>query len=68
MLKFPKLQGRIIEVYGTRGAFAKAMKTSAQTISAKLAGKIEWRADEMALAARLLAFEKKEIPEYFFPD
>ena len=43
---YNKLLGRIVEIFGTRGAFGKSMGWSDRTTSLKLNGKVDWKQDE----------------------
>lgn len=63
---YSKLNGRIIEKFGTQGKFAEAMKLSERSISLKLNNKVEWKQDEILRASKLLEFSQMEIPNYFF--
>ena len=61
-----KLRGKIIEKYGTQGAFAKALGVSERTLSLKLNGKIFFAQDEMSKILNLLGETVDSIKEYFF--
>ena len=63
---YSKLNGKIIEVYGTRGAFAEAMEVSDRTISLKLNNLTSWKQPEITKACKLLNLEQSEIQDYFF--
>lgn len=63
---YSKLIGRIVEVFGTRAAFAAEMKISIHTLSFKLNNKIPWKQTEIERAARLLDFPLSEVQAYFF--
>ena len=63
---FSKLRGRIVEKYGTLGAFAEAMCWSERTNSLKINGKSEWKQSEILAASELLEIDPNEIDEYFF--
>lgn len=65
--KGAKLRGRIVEVFGTLANFADAMGLSARTISLKLAGHIDWKGSEIALACKLLHIDQGEMGPYFLP-
>ncbi|MBE6722757.1 MAG: DUF739 family protein [Ruminococcaceae bacterium] len=60
------LLGKIIEVYGTQGAFARAMGLSEHSVSRKLNNKIQWTQSEMLKSCTLLNISRSEIPKYFF--
>ena len=68
MMKFDysKLNGRIVEVFGTQKAFAEAMNLSERTISLKLNSKIYFNQDEIVLGIQLLKLTVNDIPDYFF--
>lgn len=63
---YSKLNGKIIEVFGTRRKFAEKMNRSERTISLKLNNKIPWTQTEMQKAMEILSFQIEEIQEYFF--
>lgn len=63
---YSKLRGKIIEVFGSQGAFANAMKISERTLSLKLSGKRNWKQPEICLAIKLLGLSEDDIREYFF--
>ena len=63
---FNRLEGKIVEVFGTRANFASAMELSQTTMTAKLKGRIDWKRSEMRKACELLGISIKEIHEYFF--
>ena len=63
---FSKLKGRIIEVFGTRKDFGKAMKWSNVTTTSRVNGASQWKQDEIDKAVELLHIDAAEIGEYFF--
>lgn len=63
---YSKLNGKIIEVFGTRRKFAEKMNRSERTISLKLNNKIPWTQSEMQKAMEILNFQIEEIQVYFF--
>lgn len=63
---YSKLNGKIIEKYGSRQAFAQAFGVSMQTISQKLNNKVRFSSDDMIKTAQLLGFPPEEISSYFF--
>lgn len=70
-MDYSKLRGRILEVYKTQEAFAKAMseagtKISLCTLNKKLNGRTEWTTAEIHCACSLLGIEAADIPIYFF--
>lgn len=65
-MEYRKLRGRIIEVFGNYGDFAKAMGFSQQTLSNKLCHKIDFSMKQMTKACGLLNIGHDEIFDYFF--
>lgn len=65
---FRKLEGRIVEKFGTRGAFAKAAGFTKSQLSARLNNKVYFDADEICklCAPGLLDIPETDIPSYFF--
>mgnify|MGYP000060276500 CR=1 FL=1 len=63
---FNKLEGKIVEVFGTKANFAVAMELSQTTMIAKLKGRIDWKRNEMRKACELLGIPLSEIVDYFF--
>lgn len=63
---YSKLKGRIIEKFGSRGDFAKAIPISEKTLSSKLTGKTSWSQKQMMRVCEILAIPQYEIPAYFF--
>lgn len=63
---FSKLNGKIVEVFGTQLAFAEAIGLSEMTISKKMNGKRPWKQTDMAKACEVLGIPISEIPAYFF--
>ena len=63
---FSKLLGRIIEKFGTRGAFAAAMGMAESALSNRLSNKTHFDAEEIHLACELLGIEPEDIHVYFF--
>ena len=66
MRTYGKLRERIKAVFGTIGAFAKAMGKDRSTISNKLNGLAPWTQTEIEDACRLLNIAIEEVGEYFF--
>ena len=66
MYDYSKLAGRIIEVFGTRYNFAKAMGWAERTLSLKMNGKREWKQQDISKAVKLLKLLPEDIPDYFF--
>jgi hypothetical protein len=63
---YSKLNGKIVEMYGTQAKFAKAMNLSTRSLSLKVNGKIGWKQGEIDKACYILGVPKDEIPLYFF--
>ena len=63
---YNKLNGRIVEVCGTRKEFAKRMGFSERTLSLKLNNKVSWKQPEIMKAIQVLGLEETDIQEYFF--
>ena len=63
---YDKLDGKITEKFGTRGAFARAMGVSERTMSLKMSGKVPWKQPEIVKACSLLSIKNGKIPNYFF--
>lgn len=64
--KYDKLKGRIVEIFKTQGAFAKAMGWSEKTLSKKLNNGVTWKQPEILKAMSLLKIPNFELREYFF--
>ncbi len=65
---FRKLNGRIVEKYGTQYNFAKALGLSEHSLSNKLNNKVSWKTVEIAHAMDLLDLDKSKVGEYFFKE
>ena len=65
---YSKLIGRIIEKFGSRRAFAKAVGFSENTISKKLSGKMTITTNDIVNWSKpeVLDIADQDIPEYFF--
>lgn len=63
---YSKLKGKIVEKFGTQGAFAKALGLSQRSLSFKLQGKVFFRQDEIDKSINLLGIEPTDINKYFF--
>ena len=63
---YSKLIGRIVEKYGTRGAFAEAMGMSHGKLSNRLKGRSDWNINEYIKACDLLDIPAQEMGSYFF--
>lgn len=67
-MAYNKLKGRIVEIYGSQGKFAEALKTTENTVSRKMQSKSEFSKDDMVQWAELLGIPSSEIWDYFFSD
>lgn len=65
-MDYSKLIGKIIEKFGTRANFAKALGISSVTLHKKLKGKVEWGSSEMVHSCELLEIPLAQAHEYFF--
>lgn len=63
---YSKLNGRIVEKFGTQYNFANAIQLSERSISLKLNNKVDWRSKEIKKACQLLDIDELELGEYFF--
>lgn len=63
---YRRLKGRIVERFGTQGAFAKAMGMTPQAISSRLLGKTNFSQGEVWYASILLELTKEEVGNFFF--
>lgn len=63
---YSKLAGKIVERFGTRGKFAKAINISEHSISKKINNNVAWTQIEIKRICDILNIKKKEIPVYFF--
>ena len=63
---YSMLSGKITEVFGTQGNFAKAIGLSERSVSLKMNGKVSWSQSEITNACRLLRIPEKKISCYFF--
>ena len=63
---YSKLRGRIIEKFGSQGAFAEALGKKEQTVSAKLNNRIGLTKEDILEWSELLGIENAEYGAYFF--
>lgn len=63
---YSKLAGRIVEKFGTRREFSKAIGLSEHSVSMKMTGKTSWKQEEITRACRVLNLSDTEIAEHFF--
>ncbi len=68
MKSYPKVRGRIVELYGSQKEFAKAINKSEQTIIYKLSGKYSFSQDDIIEWGNALNISKEDIGDYFFAD
>lgn len=61
-----KLRGRIIEKFGSLGAFAKRVEISATALSNKITGKTSFSDHDIYLWTSLLGIQDYEVSTYFF--
>lgn len=67
-MSYAKLIGRIIEKFGTRRAFAKAVGFSENTVSKKLSGKMAITTNDIEKWSKpeILDIKPKEYHEFYF--
>ena len=63
---YSKLEGKIIEKFGTRESFAKASGITPKSIYDKLNNKTIWKQPEISKAMDLLSISGEDIELYFF--
>ena len=63
---YSKLLGRIVEKYGTQGAFAKALGLSERSLSLKVTNKVPFKQPEITRATSLLGIADSDVAKYFF--
>lgn len=63
---YSKLNGKIVEKYGTQSKFAEAMGLSERTISLKLNNLVAWKQTEITKAIDILDIPANKIQDYFF--
>lgn len=64
--QYRKLIGRIIEVYGTRKAFADALGMSENSLSLKLNGKTRFSQEDIVEWSKLLDISQDEYGSFYF--
>lgn len=67
-MEYRKLLAKIVEVYGTRAAFAEAMGMSRAVLSQRLNGNTQWKMEEIKKACKLLHTELEDGWIYFFTE
>lgn len=63
---YSKLRGRIIEIFKTQTAFAKAIKMSNAAISSRLNNKTYFDQNEIIKVCEVLNIKIEDIQVYFF--
>ena len=61
-----KLKGRVIEKFGSQGAFATALGVSDNTVSKKFTGRLPITTKDIEVWSELLEISTREYPEYYF--
>lgn len=65
-MDYSRLRGKIKEVFGTEGKFAKALGISPTALSAKLNNVVQFTQAQMNKACELLGIPLDQLPVYFF--
>ena len=65
-MKFAKLRGKIVEVFGTIGNFCEEVGLSQNLLSMKLNGKSDFTYDQIVAISNALGISSREIGDYFF--
>lgn len=66
VFNYSKLNGRIVERFGSQAKFAEAMGISEHSISQKVNNKTTWKNTEIHKACGLLEISNADVWEYFF--
>lgn len=66
VFNYSKLNGRIVERFGSQARFAEAMGISEHSISQKVNNKTTWKNTEIHKACELLGIQNSEVGQYFF--
>ena len=64
--EYRKLKGRIVEKYGTMGAFAEALGLSKQSLSLKMTGKVGLSQEDIELWSELLDIPQEDYGIFYF--
>ena len=64
--EYRKLKGRIVEKYGTMGAFADALGLSKQSLSLKMTGKVGLSQEDIELWSELLDIDQEDYGVFYF--
>lgn len=63
---YAKLRGRIVEKFGTIGAFCDAIGMSRQGFSKKLSGEVPFTTDQIDDYMKILDISPEDVFSYFF--
>lgn len=63
---YSKLNGLIVEKFGTQAEFAKRIGLSEHSLSLKLNNKSYWKQSQIKVCCEVLGIHKKDIVKYFF--
>ena len=63
---YSKVKGRIVEMCGTQGMFAKLIGLSERTVSLKLSGRRPFYQSDIEKSLIALHLTHADIPAYFF--
>lgn len=61
-----KLRGKIIELFGSQGAFAKAIGKTEQSVTAKLNGRTQFSQGDIIEWSNALLIGVDDVGSYFF--
>lgn len=62
---FPKVKGKIVEVYGSQRAFAKSLGITETTLSQKMTGQIGLSLDDIRIWSEKLGIDVSDIGSFF---
>ncbi len=62
---FPKVKGKIVEVYGSQRQFAKALGITETTLSQKMTGQIGLSMDDIRVWSSKLGIDANDIGSFF---
>lgn len=62
------LRGRIIQKYGSQGAFARHLGKTEQTVTAKLNGRSQFTQDDILKWCNALDIVAEDVGKYFFAE
>ena len=65
-MKYSALRGRIVEKFGSLGAFAKAVGITRAMLSLKINGHSQFTQQQISDYAKLLDIPTKDIGRFFF--